>query len=40
MTDAQTQAKLKKRIEAIAKLPENTLCADCGKRGMLQYICC
>jgi hypothetical protein len=33
MTDAQNQAKLKKRIEAIAKLPENNLCADCGKRG-------
>lgn len=33
MTDAQTQAKLKKRIEAIVKLPENSTCADCGKRG-------
>mmetsp|Transcript_10552 Transcript_10552/g.14564 ORF Transcript_10552/g.14564 Transcript_10552/m.14564 type:complete len:466 (+) Transcript_10552:42-1439(+) len=27
------QAKLKKRLDAILKLPENQICADCKKRG-------
>ena len=27
------QAKLKKRLEAILKLPDNQICADCKKRG-------
>mmetsp|Transcript_7798 Transcript_7798/g.6969 ORF Transcript_7798/g.6969 Transcript_7798/m.6969 type:complete len:417 (-) Transcript_7798:107-1357(-) len=30
---AQDQAKLKKRLELLLKLPENLTCADCGKRG-------
>ena len=28
------QAKLKKRLEALVKRPDNMLCADCKKRGM------
>ena len=27
------QAKLRKRLEALLKLPENQACCDCGKRG-------
>eukprot|EP01035_Chromulina_nebulosa_P033064 gene33064-44247_t len=27
------QTKLKKRIDALLKLPENQVCADCRKRG-------
>jgi 3-oxoacyl-[acyl-carrier-protein] synthase III len=34
MTD-QAQAKLKKRLETILKIPENQMCSDCGKRGNL-----
>jgi len=30
MTD---QVKFRKRLEALLKLPENQVCADCGKRG-------
>lgn len=33
----QDQNKLKKRLEALLKLPENQVCADCRKRGIL---CC
>ena len=28
------QDKLRKRLEALLKLPDNILCADCKKRGM------
>lgn len=27
------QNKLKKRLDALLKLPENQICADCRKRG-------
>lgn len=27
------QNKLKKRLEALLKIPENQVCADCNKRG-------
>mmetsp|Transcript_11479 Transcript_11479/g.19261 ORF Transcript_11479/g.19261 Transcript_11479/m.19261 type:complete len:94 (+) Transcript_11479:72-353(+) len=27
------QGKLKKRLEALLKLPDNQICADCRKRG-------
>jgi hypothetical protein len=27
------QTKLRKRLEALLKKPENQACADCGKRG-------
>ena len=27
------QTKLKKRIDALLKLPDNQVCADCRKRG-------
>ena len=30
---AAEQAKLKKRLEALLKLPENQLCVDCSRRG-------
>lgn len=30
---AAEQAKLRKRLEALLKLPENQMCCDCGKRG-------
>ncbi len=33
MAAAAEQAKLKKRLEALLKLPENQVCCDCGKRG-------
>lgn len=29
------QTKLRKRLEALLKLPENQVCADCNKRGEL-----
>jgi hypothetical protein len=29
------QAKLRKRLENLLKLPDNQTCADCRKRGML-----
>ena len=31
--EAEEQAKFKKRLEAILKLPDNQVCADCKKRG-------
>jgi len=33
MAAAADQTKLKKRLEALLKLPENSVCADCNKRG-------
>ena len=33
MSNPADQAKLKKRLEALLKLPENQICADCKKRG-------
>ena len=35
---AQEQAKLKKRLEALLKLPENQTCVDCRKRGLKNSI--
>ncbi len=32
---AADQAKLKKRLEAMIKEPDNMLCADCKKRGII-----
>ena len=29
------EAQLKKRLEAMVKLPENLKCADCRKRGII-----
>lgn len=34
MSSAADQAKLKKRLEALLKIPENQVCADCRKRGI------
>jgi hypothetical protein len=34
----QEQAKLKKRLEAMLKLPDNQFCADCRKRGSILPI--
>ena len=34
-TDA-LQAKLKKRLEAILKIPENQVCSDCRRRGIFE----
>jgi hypothetical protein len=36
-TAVADQAKLKKRLEALLKLPENQICADCKKRGLKKY---
>lgn len=33
MAAAQDQTKLRKRLEALLKLPDNQTCADCRKRG-------
>jgi len=33
MGDSEEQKRLRKRLEALLKLPDNTLCADCGKRA-------
>lgn len=30
---AAEQVKLRKRLEALLKLPENQICCDCKKRG-------
>jgi hypothetical protein len=38
MTAQVEQQKLKKRLEALLKLPENQICADCKKRGMLHIF--
>jgi hypothetical protein len=35
---ADQQAKLKKRLEALLKLPDNTYCADCKKRGKFTQL--
>lgn len=35
---AQDQAKLKKRLEVLLKLPENLYCSDCRKRGKCSYL--
>ena len=31
--DMADQAKLRKRLEALLKKPENQVCCDCGRRG-------
>jgi hypothetical protein len=33
---AEEQKKLRKRLEALLKLPENQMCCDCGKRGNIR----
>ena len=37
MSADQLQNKLRKRLEALLKLPDNLVCADCKRRGIYIY---
>ena len=35
---AEDQTKLRKRLEALLKLPENQFCVDCKKKGAVSEV--
>lgn len=35
---ALEQTKLRKRLDALLKQPDNQICADCRKRGIIYHI--
>jgi hypothetical protein len=40
MSSTADQTKLRKRLEALLKKPENQACADCSKRGLAESFSC